>query len=216
MTDPNKPDQKPAGQEPAEGPTPPSGAYLSPKLREKLEGAEDTASDWEPRRGSSLPAIIVTVVILAAAAGGFMWWRSSAEKQKAKEVATAAAHAESLATAARAESLALAARADSMARAAADSLARLKALQAAGPPTRYGYGISVGTFLAEDRADSERARLSATTGLPGIVAPTTEAGSTVYRVILGKFADRSVAENKAAALLESGRVREALVMPRPK
>lgn len=216
MTDPNKPDQKPAGQEPAEGPTPSPGAYLSPKLREKLEGAKGPTDDWEPRKGSPLPAIITTVVIVAVAIGGFMWWRSSAEKQKAQTAAAAAARADSLAAAARADSLAQVARADSLARAAADSLARLKALQAAGPPTPHGYGIAVGTFLIEDRASSERARLSAATGLPGIVAPTTEAGSTVYRVILGKFTDRSVAENKAAALLESGKVNEALVMPRPK
>ncbi|MBI5710131.1 MAG: SPOR domain-containing protein [Candidatus Eisenbacteria bacterium] len=216
MTDPNKPDQKPAGQEPAEAPTPPSGAYLSPKLREKLEGAKETDADWEPKKGSPLPALITTVVIVAVAIGGFMWWRSSAEKQKAHEAAVATARADSLAAAARADSLAVAARADSLARAAADSLARQKALLAAGPPAPHGYGIAVGTFLVEERAKSERDRLSAATGLPGIVAPTAEGGSTSYRVILGRFDSRSVTESKAASLLESNRVSEALVVMRPK
>ncbi len=79
-----------------------------------------------------------------------------------------------------------------------------------------GYGIAVGTFMLEDRANRERDQLSSATGLPGIVAPTIDGGTTVYRVILGKFPSRALAEKMATALMDSSRVREAQVVARSK
>jgi hypothetical protein len=261
VTDPNAQDPKPAGSKPAEPTSPPPGAYFSPRLREKLESTEPSSSeDWPPKGSSVLPSILIGVAVVAVIIGGFLGWRSVAQKQSARAMAAAAAHADSLAAAAHAESLALAARADS---AAADSVlgkpggpmaapggkpiargggsqagADGKTASAQGSqassggagnsepsgsssspgeattpaPATDGYGIDVGTFLLEDRAQSERDRLSQSTGLAGLVDPTSEG----YRVILGKYRSRGAAEKKAAALADSGQVREAHVVPRPK
>lgn len=70
--------------------------------------------------------------------------------------------------------------------------------------------------MFEDRAKDERDRLSSATGLPGIVVSAEEGGSTVYRVIIGKFASRRAAEQKAAELADSSVVPQAQVVSRPK
>ena len=80
-------------------------------------------------------------------------------------------------------------------------------------PKTDGFGIAVGTFLDEGRAKSELDRLTGATSLTGIVAPTTD-GS--FRVILGKFTSHGAADKKAVALADSGLVREAHVVARPK
>lgn len=84
---------------------------------------------------------------------------------------------------------------------------------AAPAPKTDGFGIGVGTYLDEGRAKSELDRLSGTTSLSGMVAPTKD-GS--FQVILGKFASRGAADKKAVALADSGLVREAHVVARPK
>jgi hypothetical protein len=227
VTDPNKPDQKPAGPSPAQESKPAPQAYISPRLRQKLQEAEETEDDWTPKAASPLPAIITAIVVIAVAVGGIMWWRSVAKKDAAVKAAAAAAaaRADSLASLARAESLAVAAHAESLAVAArADSLARARARARAGgaggeaengTPTS-GFGIAVGRYMDEERADSERDRLSAATGLAGMVAPTKEGGTTMYRVILGKFTSHESAERKATALADSSLVRQAIVVARPK
>jgi cell division septation protein DedD len=154
------------------------------------------------------------------------------------------AHAESLAVAARADSTAradsLAALPPSvkaaMAREAAAKAAAARAASsttagkpsgstspstasapAAPPaPATDGFGIAIGTFMSEERAGSERDRVGGVTGLAGIVAPKDDGGTTVYRVILGKFGNRGAAERKAQALMDSSLVREANVVARPK
>jgi hypothetical protein len=258
VTDPNAQEKKPAGSKPAEPTSPPPGAYLSPRLREKLESTEPSSDDWPPKGASVLPSILIGVAVVAVLIGGFMGWRSIAQKQNAKAMAAAAAHADSVAAAAKAESLAIAARADSAAvdsagkpgsgmaaasgkppagggsgqsRAAAQTASAHSSQPSGGagnaatsgstttpaaaatpaPPTD-GYGIDVGTFLLEDRAQGERDRLSQSTGLAGLVDATADG----YRVILGKFRSRGAAEKRAAALADSGQVREAHVVPRPK
>ncbi len=118
MNDPKSPDPKPNDPRPAAPPPRPTGAYISPKLRDKLMEPDDSGGgDGWPPKSSPLPAILATVVVLAIGVGGFLWWRSSARTNEAR----AAAQADSLAAVARAESLTLAARADSAAM--ADSLA---------------------------------------------------------------------------------------------
>jgi hypothetical protein len=68
----------------------------------------------------------------------------------------------------------------------------------------------------EDRANSERDKLSASTGLAGKVVPIDDGGTTMYRVILGKWSSRSAAEARATALIDSSLVHEAKVVARPK
>ena len=202
----------------------------------ETEGEEE----WSPKGGLPITGIIVGLVALAIVVGGVMFLRSAAKAQKAKEDAAAAvaARADSLANLARADSLRVAAQADSMARAVADSVARKQgklppksatavtpssgsggassAGAAATPPPESktdGFGIGVGTFLDEGRAKSELDRLSGSTSLAGLVAPTKD-GS--FQVILGKFGSRGAADKKAVALADSGLVREAHVVVRPK
>lgn len=238
MTEPNKPDQKPTGPKPVEE-SQPSAPFISARLREKLEESQSSSDDWTPKASSPLPGIIAILAVIAIGTGGVMWLRSASQKEKAKETAAAAAaaQADSLATAAAAESLSIAARADSMARAVADSVAgkhgpkpagagatggthasagggQAAATSAPAPiPTTDGFGIAVGTYLDEGRARSEMERLSGATGLAGKVA-TTKDGS--FQVILGKYGSRGPADAKATALADSGLVREARVVARPK
>jgi hypothetical protein len=242
VTDPNEPDSPSGG--PSDGPStrPPDEPkiYISSRLREKLMETEGE-EEWSPKGGLPITGIIVGVVVLAVLVGGVMFLRSAAKAQKAKEdaAAAAAARADSLANLARADSLRVAAQADSMARAVADSVARKHGklppksataaapsagsagassagTAAATPPPESktdGFGIGVGTFLDEGRAKSELDRLSGSTSLTGLVAPTKD-GS--FQVILGKFGSRGAADKKAVALADSGLVREAHVVVRPK
>jgi Flp pilus assembly protein TadG len=83
------------------------------------------------------------------------------------------------------------------------------------PPTD-GVGIAVGEYMMEDRANAEKDKLSATTGLAGKVVPINDGGTTMYRVILGKWSSRAAAEARAAALIDSSVVHEAKVVARPK
>ena len=71
------------------------------------------------------------------------------------------------------------------------------------------FGLDVGTYLVEDRANSEQARLAAATGLPGKVVTKNEDGGDVYHVVLGSFATRAAAEKKAEALVAKGQVNQA-------
>ena len=230
MTESNQPDPPSTGRPPDE----PERPYISARLREKLE--ESGEDDWQPKSGSPITAIVIGVVVLAAAVGGIMYLRSAAKANKLKEdaAAAAAARADSIANIARAESLMVASRADSVARAArADSLAKHgggRSASAAGSggsggsgggggsaappaPSTDGFGIAVGTYLDEARAKSELDRLSGATALSGVVAPTSDGG---FRVILGKYASRGAADRKATALADSGLVREARVVARPR
>jgi type II secretory pathway pseudopilin PulG len=79
-----------------------------------------------------------------------------------------------------------------------------------------GVGIAVGDYMMEDRANSEKDKLSASTGLVGKVVPIDDGGTTMYRVILGKWSSRAPAEARATALIDSSLVHEAKVVARPK
>jgi cytoskeletal protein RodZ len=71
------------------------------------------------------------------------------------------------------------------------------------------FGLDVGTFIVEDRANSEQARLAEATGLVGKVVTRNEDGGDVYHVVLGSFATRAAAEKKAEALVAKGQVNQA-------
>jgi cell division protein FtsN len=78
------------------------------------------------------------------------------------------------------------------------------------------YGIVVGQFLNEERANSEQTRLAEATGLTGRVVSADDAGTQVFRVILGSFASRSAAESKGDELIAKGQVNEARVTALPR
>ena len=233
VTDPKPPEQTPA-------PSAPSKPYISPKLREKLEGGGgDDGDEWSPKSGPPVGPIIIGLLAIGAIVTGVIWLRASSEQAKQREAMQA--RADSIAAIARAESLAVAAQADSALR--ADTTAArpgTKAPVASGgasssggssgssgssasatpspppPPATDGFGVEIGQFMSEDRANGERDRLAGVTGLPGLVTPRDDGGTTVYRVILGKFSSRAAAERRAQALMDSSLVREASVVARPR
>jgi cell division protein FtsN len=198
-------------------------------LREKLDEPETEG----PKPGSSpLLGIILAVLVIGGGIGLFAAMRSGAAKEKATaeeraRVAAVAAAAESIAAVARADSMRLAAAATSggaaMSKPSAVAAARPttnpasapKAAAASAAPTvpkvveRGPFGLDVGTFLVEDRANSEQARLAEATGLPGKVVMKNEDGGDVYHVVLGSFASRAAAERKAEALVATGQVNQA-------
>ncbi len=71
------------------------------------------------------------------------------------------------------------------------------------------FGLDVGTFLAEDRASSELARLTTTTGLKGKVVTRNEDGGDAYHVVLGSFPSRAAADKRAESLLGRSLVNQA-------
>lgn len=77
------------------------------------------------------------------------------------------------------------------------------------PVSKTRFGVSVASFLAEERANTEGARLSAATGLASRVVATKDGD---YRVVLGSFPDRAAAEQAAGNLIGGGKVDEARVI----
>jgi type II secretory pathway predicted ATPase ExeA len=78
------------------------------------------------------------------------------------------------------------------------------------------YGVGVAAFLDADRARTEKDRLSRDTTLPGQVVPYQEAGTTMYRVVLGRWTSQEDAEKAANALMERGLINESRVVAIPR
>jgi sporulation related protein len=81
------------------------------------------------------------------------------------------------------------------------------------PPVRR-VGIEVANFIVESRALAERDRLAAT-GLTVRVRTRWEAGTPIYRVVIGSYGSHREAERVADSLLARGVVREARFMKLP-
>ena len=77
------------------------------------------------------------------------------------------------------------------------------------------FGIVVGTFLNETRANAERGRLAEATGHGTRGIALAEDTVTMYRVVVGSFADRASAERAASELVQQGVVTEARVVRIP-
>jgi len=128
--------QIPSGQKPSGPQKPPSKsdtAWISPRLREKL----DEADSGGPKEGGPSPLIGIVLAVLVIGGGAALIWtmRSGAEKEKAAvaeraRVAAAAAAADSIAALVHADSLRAAAVAESTA-IAADPKRRAAAAKAA-------------------------------------------------------------------------------------
>lgn len=78
------------------------------------------------------------------------------------------------------------------------------------------YGVAIGQYLFEDRANSEKDRVATAAGLSGVVREVSEGGATMYRVIIGSFDSRAAAQAKADELTAAGTINEARVVPVPK
>jgi type II secretory pathway predicted ATPase ExeA len=78
------------------------------------------------------------------------------------------------------------------------------------------FGVGVASFLDADRASTEKDRLAHDTSLPGLVMPFSDAGTTMYRVVLGRWSSQADAESAANALMERGLINEANVVRIPR
>ena len=89
-------------------------------------------------------------------------------------------------------------------------LARSKAPVAAdGAVEPFQYFVQVGAYRSQAEADSQKARL-ALMGLDAKISEREQAGRTVYRVRLGPFDDKAVAE-RVRSRLESAQIEGAIV-----
>jgi len=243
VTDPKNPETKPEAPKPGASSGPYISARLREKLAES-DDKEWTPKSSNPVPGIIGVVVIAGMLIATFMWWQSSMKKQETEKAAAAQKAAiadsiaTAARAESLVTAARADS---AARVDSLlahggklpkpaaptaapAPKSTPAASKPSATPPAAPaasaapkgPATDGFGIAVGQYMLEDRANSEKDKLSASTGLPGKVVPADDGGTTVYRVILGKWSSRAPAEKKAAALIDSSLVREARVVARPK
>jgi hypothetical protein len=74
------------------------------------------------------------------------------------------------------------------------------------------FGIAVGTYLDEGRANTERTNLTESTRLPAQVVTVAEDSVSMYRVVMGSFENRISAERTASDLVRRGLVNEARVV----
>jgi len=84
------------------------------------------------------------------------------------------------------------------------------------PDSGTYFGIGVASYLDMDRAREEKDKFVQSTTLPGEVVPYMDEGSTMYRVVLGKWATAGDAERASNALMERGLITEAHVVTVPK
>ena len=74
------------------------------------------------------------------------------------------------------------------------------------------YALAVGTFMTQDRAEEEKAKLVASTHLPASVHVVQQDGAAMYTLETGRFADRVEAERMASDLIRRGLVDEARIV----
>jgi len=218
--------------EPPDQPPPP---YMSPKLREKLEESErrsgrDSSHEQLPSwMGPAILALLGVAIVLV----GIGVMRSNAEKKRLAVIA----HADSLRAARSADSLAViqrdSLRADSIRIAAlpkpspkptprptasaskpSSGAGAATAATAAPPPPQKKYGLIVGEFMDEARANEVKDQVTASTSLPGRVIAVD--GGNAFRVIIGSFDGKAAADKAAGDLSGKGLVSEARVTPLPK
>jgi hypothetical protein len=208
-------------------------------LREKLDATDRDLT----RRSSLAPQLFTFLLAIAVIAGGLVWWLGRTEQQRdldqAAKPTPPTAPTTAPADSAAMDSSASAAAADTAAPTAPlpattggdlagkrgapagppvagkPVSAAHEALSARTPHVAGTFGIAVGTYMAEQRAIEERDRLQAATHLDGIVTPSAEGGTTLYRVILGRYSTRHQAELAAVTLMSNGLVRESLIVPLP-
>ena len=86
------------------------------------------------------------------------------------------------------------------------------AITSAAKPSARTYTITVATYLESSRAETQRARLGATTGLPSNIIEAQDGGASVYQIVLGRFDTRAAAEKAADDLINRGLIQEAHVI----
>ncbi len=228
----DKPEDSQKSKPPGDAPK----TYMSPKLRGKMN-LDDDDDDGEGS-GQNVQNIVAIVMVVVIAGLGFLLYNGM-QKSKVEAKAAAAQAAKLARDQAVKDSLEKAA-SDSLYKAQQDSVAAYQAKHPkpkqpaataaaatpgaapgataasaapatpAPPPAKFG--IDVGTFLNQDKANSEQTRLQTATGLTAKVEPTSDGGVTSYRIVLGDFPSRAAAEKKANELIVAQSIREAHVI----
>jgi type II secretory pathway predicted ATPase ExeA len=94
--------------------------------------------------------------------------------------------------------------------------AETKAAETPAPEPDTFFGIGVASYIDIDKAREEKDKFVQSTSLPGDVVPYDDEGSTMYRVVLGKWATAGDAERASTALMDRGLITEAHVVTLPK
>lgn len=201
----------------------PPGAWLPPRLRDRLESA-----DAPPPKSSFDWSGILALLLVAGLAGAVVWW---AGQKRAVVKKAEAAKVESVRLAAVAESLAQVRAADSLKTVArADSAAAFLALPAwkqqerltgvkgdgGGPGPNLDeagkFTIDAGTFLFEEPAQRAATAIKGGTKLEVRVVPVEADGTTSYHVYVGNFTERGAASYAADQLIAKGTAELAKVV----
>ncbi len=246
MTDPKNPETKPEGQAPAPSSKPYISSRLREKLSEGGDAEwTPKGSNPLPGIAATIVLVGILVLTIVWVVNNNKK-QEAAKAEAARQAAIADSldtlrRADSLAAVVRADSTA---RADSIlahggklpkpgtpptptasakpaspaAKPAAGATASATPAEPAAKPAPAtdGFGIAVGQYMLESRANDELAKFGTATGLTGKVVPVDDGGTTMYRVILGKWSSRGAADKKATALIDSSLVHEARVVARPK
>lgn len=207
-------------------------SHLPPRLREKIEA--DIARDDAEKR-SPLPVIMAVALVAAIAIGLVLAQRFGVIDLPplrgvggASASSTLPAPGQAMVPAPKAAMTPAPAASDStqaMTRASTaatttpkkDTLAAAAAKPATTPvPAKPAelrvYGIAVGAFLDQDRADTERARLSDATEEMGRVVAYKDGSTTMYRIVIGNYTDEASAEAAATDLMRRNLIKEGRVL----
>ena len=205
-------------------PTPPASSpaykYMSPRLRARLETADEPPPPTEnPWLGW------LAMAVIAAMIGGLVYWRIQKNHAEAKEAADKAAAerrlavADSLHSVAVLDSLKAVHRADSVAAFAALPAwkkaqilagADTSQAQAAAVEESGHFVIDAGTFLVADAANDAAAKLRSATKVAVKVAPDTTEGN--FHVYVGNYKVRGEAAFEAKRLFDAGKLEQANVV----
>lgn len=81
----------------------------------------------------------------------------------------------------------------------------------AAPAVKKTYGVAIGSYMDEARAKEVSDQIAAAASLPATVVEAKEDGTTMYKVVVGKFDSKSAAENAGTDLIVKGLAKEARV-----
>jgi general secretion pathway protein A len=204
----------------------PGTPYISSRLREKIMDSPEEKTSG----GGGANLVVIGGAVLLVGFGAYMLFASGmlggkkaapAVAPKPEPVATAPAITDSAATTA-ADTAAKAATPTptpkpstppaTAAKPATPPASKPAAAAApAAPATPKTYGVAIGSYLDETRAKEISDKIAADASLPAQVVTAQEGGTTVYKVVVGRFDSRSAAENAGTDLIVKGLAKEARV-----
>jgi len=205
----NEPEDKGPKSESPQEPAP-SGVWLPPRLREKLD-APSSGDDFDflrKRKSSPLGMIITVVVVVAVLAGAWIIFQNNQKKTAAAAAAKAAEEraavvADSLARVRMADSLAAIVRADSVAFAALPRWKQRQILAEKAKKAAAASGATAGAAATTGGPGGAAAAGGAAAGGEAApVEPETPAEAGPFGIDAGQYLDEARAGEVAATLKE--------------